>query len=157
MGDDHDIRASDRDRDAVVTTLRDAYAAGRLTLEEFDERTTAAYAGRTWGELRELTKDLPEKAVLGADLPVKPEMPDPALADPDQPQQPLPKAPPLTDRSMPPGLDRQRRRPLMPVIPFILVWILIARATDGRAGLALVAVIVLLVLVSAVNRHWRGK
>lgn len=68
MASDH-IRASDRDRDAVVTTLRDAFAEGRLTLDEFQERTTAAYAGRTWGALRELTNDLPVQPFLGADLP----------------------------------------------------------------------------------------
>ncbi len=68
MASDH-IRASDRDRDAVVDTLRDAYTEGRLTLEEFQERTAAAYDGRTWGDLRELTTDLPVQPVLGADLP----------------------------------------------------------------------------------------
>lgn len=68
MASDH-IRASDRDRDAVVATLRDAFAEGRLTLDEFHERTTAAYTGRTWGDLRELTTDLPVQPLLGADLP----------------------------------------------------------------------------------------
>src|ERR1035438_2241749 len=62
------IRASDSDREKVVAILRDAYAAGRLTLAEWDERTTAALTGRTWGALGELTKDLPQKARLGADL-----------------------------------------------------------------------------------------
>src|SRR5215472_7410423 len=42
MASDYSIRASDVDREVVVATLRDAYTAGRLTLEEFDERTTAA-------------------------------------------------------------------------------------------------------------------
>ncbi|HEX4831377.1 MAG TPA: DUF1707 domain-containing protein [Trebonia sp.] len=68
MASDH-IRASDRDRDAVVAVLRDAYSEGRLTLEEFQERTTTAYAGTTWGDLRELTTDLPVQPVLGAELP----------------------------------------------------------------------------------------
>src|SRR5215471_18957325 len=72
MASDHMIRASDQDRDVVVTTLRDAYTAGRLTLEEFDERTTAAYASRTWGELRKLTEDLPAQPVLGSDVPGRP-------------------------------------------------------------------------------------
>ena len=49
MASDHSIRASDVDREVVVATLRDAYTAGRLTLEEFDERTSAAYASKTWG------------------------------------------------------------------------------------------------------------
>lgn len=63
------IRASDSDRESVVTILRDAYTVGRLSLEEFEERTTAALSGRTWGALSELTKDLPQRARLGADLP----------------------------------------------------------------------------------------
>jgi hypothetical protein len=79
MPSDH-IRASDHDRDAVVTTLRDAYTEGRLTLEEFQERTATAYDGRTWGDLRELTTDLPVQPVLGSDLPpeAQPAGPQPA-------------------------------------------------------------------------------
>jgi hypothetical protein len=59
MSTDDAIRASDADREHAVGILRDGYAAGRLTLAEFDERTTAAFTSRTWGELRELTRDLP--------------------------------------------------------------------------------------------------
>jgi hypothetical protein len=62
------IRASDADRENVVAILRDAFTTGRLTLEEFDERTTAALSGRTWGALGELTEDLPQGARLVADL-----------------------------------------------------------------------------------------
>jgi hypothetical protein len=53
------LRAADRDREETVATLREHYAQGRLSLEEFDERSTAAYAARTLGELRPLTADLP--------------------------------------------------------------------------------------------------
>ena len=59
MPTDDAIRASDADREHAVGLLRDGYACGRLTLAEFDERTTAAFASRTWGELRKLTRDLP--------------------------------------------------------------------------------------------------
>ena len=51
---DRSIRASDRERESVVDVLRDAYTEGRLTLEEFEERTTEAYASKTWDDLREL-------------------------------------------------------------------------------------------------------
>jgi hypothetical protein len=37
-------RASDRERDAVVTRVQDAFAQGRLDDVEFDERTRAAPA-----------------------------------------------------------------------------------------------------------------
>jgi hypothetical protein len=54
-----ELRASDADRDETVTRLREHSAAGRLTLEEFTERMSAAYAARTRRELEELTRDLP--------------------------------------------------------------------------------------------------
>ena len=53
------LRASDADREQIVVRLRDASAEGRLTLEEFVERMTAAYATRTHAELDELVRDLP--------------------------------------------------------------------------------------------------
>jgi hypothetical protein len=52
---DQAIRASDKERESVVDVLRDAYTDGRLTLEEFEERTSTAYASKTWADLRELT------------------------------------------------------------------------------------------------------
>src|SRR6185437_12394607 len=62
---DRAIRASDKERESVVDVLRDAYTDGRLTLEEFEERTSTAYASKTWADLRELTADLPVEPVLG--------------------------------------------------------------------------------------------
>ena len=59
MSIDRSMRASDRDRDKAAEILRDAFAAGRLNTEEFGERSLIAYAARTWGELEDLTADLP--------------------------------------------------------------------------------------------------
>jgi hypothetical protein len=56
------IRASDQDRESAVELLGEAYAAGRLNREELDERAAAAYSAKTWGELRDLTADLPPSA-----------------------------------------------------------------------------------------------
>jgi Domain of unknown function (DUF1707)/Cell wall-active antibiotics response 4TMS YvqF len=53
-----DLRASDADRERVVTVLGEALADGRITLEEHSERTSHAYAARTLGELTGLTADL---------------------------------------------------------------------------------------------------
>ena len=53
------MRASDADRDAVVSDLSEHFQAGRLTAGEFDERTGQALAARTWGALGELLADLP--------------------------------------------------------------------------------------------------
>ena len=52
-------RASDADRDAVVSDLSEHFQAGRLTAAELDERTGLALTARTWGELGELAADLP--------------------------------------------------------------------------------------------------
>ena len=53
------IRASDADRDKIVTALRENLAEGRLTTEEFDERLDKALAAKTQGELEGLMADLP--------------------------------------------------------------------------------------------------
>jgi hypothetical protein len=53
------MKASDADRDAVVSDLSEHFQAGRLTAGEFDERTGQALAARTWGALEELLADLP--------------------------------------------------------------------------------------------------
>lgn len=53
-----DIRASDTDRQHVVELLTEAATDGRLTVEEYAERSGAAYAARTVGELTGLTTDL---------------------------------------------------------------------------------------------------
>jgi len=52
-------RASNSEREAVVERLVRALQDGRLTPEEFEERTAGAYAARTHGELTELVRDLP--------------------------------------------------------------------------------------------------
>jgi hypothetical protein len=56
---DPDLRAGDADRERLVEQLREHHAAGRLTLDEFDERMAKAYEAKTYGELRVLTRDLP--------------------------------------------------------------------------------------------------
>lgn len=59
------IRASDLDRDRAVEMLHDAYAVGRLSRQEFDERSAAALTATTWGELEDLTADLPATRTEG--------------------------------------------------------------------------------------------
>ena len=54
------LRAADADRAGVADVLGRHMAAGRLTVAEYDERLTRAYAARTYGELAELTTDLPD-------------------------------------------------------------------------------------------------
>jgi Domain of unknown function (DUF1707) len=52
-------RADDAEREAVAGQLREHYAAGRLTIDEFRARLDAAYAAVTAGELSRVTADLP--------------------------------------------------------------------------------------------------
>jgi hypothetical protein len=56
------LRAADADRAAVAAQLGEQMSAGRLTVAEYDERLARAYAARTYGELDELTADLPRPA-----------------------------------------------------------------------------------------------
>jgi hypothetical protein len=53
------VRASDADRDQTVEALAAASAEGRLSLEEYSQRSEAALRAGTLGELASLTADLP--------------------------------------------------------------------------------------------------
>jgi hypothetical protein len=56
------VRAGDRDRDAVVQRLQEAFADGMLDDEEFDSRTRAALTARLSSDLAVLTSDLPQSS-----------------------------------------------------------------------------------------------
>jgi hypothetical protein len=88
---DDRIRISDADRDRVTTRLRDHYAEGRLTPDELDERITAALNAKTFGDLRQVMKDLPQSSMA-----------------PPQPQR-RPTRPP-------PWIVRRRRPRLLPLV-----------------------------------------
>ena len=174
MASNH-IRASDRDRDAVVATLRDAYTDGRLTLEEFQERTAAAYGGRTWGDLRELTTDLPVQPILGTDLPPEaqpagavsaqlPPGPQPGALTPGFPWayppagvplgEQAPGVPPSGPQPPQPHSQHPRPRPFAPVIPVVGIWILFALATRSAGGaIAFIIAVALLVTLASVGRR----
>jgi Domain of unknown function (DUF1707) len=124
---DRPIRASDQERESVVDVLRDAYTDGRLTLDEFEQRMSAAYAAKTWPELRELTGDLPVEPVLGTDLR-------------DRSQAGPPDAVPA---ARPP---RRRARPLGPLLPVVFACIMFAAAVgwpDTAAALSVVFICLL--------------
>ena len=58
MPSPRDLRASDADRERVVTLLAQAAGDGRITLEEHAHRVQRAYTARTLGDLAGLTEDL---------------------------------------------------------------------------------------------------
>jgi hypothetical protein len=68
MVSDSAMRASDRDRERAAEVLCDAYAVGRLDLDEFHERAGGVYLAKTWGELCDLTADLPTRLVLSREV-----------------------------------------------------------------------------------------
>jgi hypothetical protein len=55
------MRATDADRENVRQILQDAHAQGRLSWDEFDTRSTALVNAQTYGQLTELTTDLPNR------------------------------------------------------------------------------------------------
>jgi len=59
------VRASDRERDAVVQRIQQAFAEGRLDDADFDERMRAALTARTHADLDVLLTDLPAAATPG--------------------------------------------------------------------------------------------
>ena len=142
MASDDPIRASDADREVVVDSLRDAYTAGRLDREEFDERSSAAYESKTWGDLRLLTIDLPAQPILGGDVQgrrfASQLPPDQFPAHP-----PRPTTPPV-----------RRGRPIGFLIP-LFVWIVImSHAPSGSGfGVVVVSMFVLVVILSAIRRR----
>ena len=64
------LRASDADRERVVAVLSTAYAEGRLSRDEHDERLSQAMSARTFDDLIPITHDLvvvsPTQAVTPA-------------------------------------------------------------------------------------------
>jgi hypothetical protein len=65
-----DLRIGHAEREAAAASLREHYAQGRLTLEEFNERIDATFKAVTQGQLNRITADLPHAAAPSAPLPV---------------------------------------------------------------------------------------
>jgi hypothetical protein len=57
------LRVGDAERDEVTTALHEHFVRGRLTREELDERLEATLSARTVGDLRKVTRDLPDPGV----------------------------------------------------------------------------------------------
>jgi hypothetical protein len=71
------FRASDIHRELVIESLKDAFARGRLTMDEFETRIAQALGARASAELVELTADIPGApggpvGLVGPRLPVLP-------------------------------------------------------------------------------------
>lgn len=128
MTSDGDMRASDRDRDCAGAALREAYTAGRLDAEEFGERLDVAYAAKTWGELRDLTADLPE----GAALTHRP-------------------APLCSYQTI--DVHHEPQRPFGQVWGTVAIWLIIAAVAHVFAAIPLVVLSAFVLVVT----HWRDR
>lgn len=60
------LRVSDADRDRAIAELSEHYQAGRLTTEEFEDRTGRALQARTTADLADLFTDLPRRQAPAA-------------------------------------------------------------------------------------------
>lgn len=76
------IRATDRDRDAVIQVLQASYSEGRLTMAEHETRVSQALSAQTYAELDTLTADLPMRPTY-----------------PDAPAPQMPQFPPMPRRT----------------------------------------------------------
>jgi len=134
-----DLRVSDAERDRAVSELSEHFQAGRLTSEEFDERSGQALRARTGSDLEVLFADLPQTQ--------SPAMPPPPVS-------PGPAAPAV-----------YRRMLIVPVAValFVLVTALVSghnggHFTGGLIPLAVVAMIVVRRMVAGPGRRGgRGR
>ncbi len=83
------MRASHTDRDRAVDVLKAAYAEGRLSREEYEQRFDAASRAQTYGQLAHLIADLPTGPVPGPFGTALPAVPPAFVAQP----MPLPVPP----------------------------------------------------------------
>ena len=80
---------SEHDRDQAVRDLTRHCGDGRLTLDELEERITAAYAATSNDDLRALLHDLPTLPDVAAPTPTS----EPARPASERPSAPAPPAP----------------------------------------------------------------
>lgn len=65
MASGFEMRVGHAERDAVATELREHYAAGRITLDELNERLDKTFAAKTRADLKALMTDLPSASGSG--------------------------------------------------------------------------------------------
>jgi hypothetical protein len=74
-----DLRVSDADRDRALAELSEAFQLGRITAEEFDQRSGRALSSRTGKQLLALLADLPVERAGAEPAPAaRTAVPDPA-------------------------------------------------------------------------------
>ena len=137
-----EIRVSDADRDAAITELSQHFQAGRLTQEEFDERSGLALRARTGNDLSELFTDLPQ-------LSPGPQSPGPSPVPPWAPE-PWPARP-----------VGRRGRSFPPVLAGVIAVIVVSNIAGDISGgvhhpvFSWVIIVVILLVIIRIARRAR--
>jgi Domain of unknown function (DUF1707) len=104
-----EIRVSDVERDLAVAELSEHFQAGRLTQDEFDERSGRALQARTGADLTTLFTDLPHQGTAAA-----------------------PSADPVPDPFFGPGVPR--RHGPAPVVRLVIAIAILGTIASGLFG-----------------------
>jgi Domain of unknown function (DUF1707) len=76
------LRAAHADRERVIEVLKAAFAQGRLSTGELDDRVGRAFASRTYAELAALTADIPAGQTSSGQTSTGQTVAGPAAAEP---------------------------------------------------------------------------
>jgi hypothetical protein len=136
--DHDDLRVGDTERTKVTEALHDHFAQGRLTHDELDERLHATLSAKTYGDLRQVTRDLPG--------------PEPVAAF----------GPPAAGSAAPPGRPARRRPRGLPLLPlaigvFVATVLLSGGTMWALFGVLKVVFLVWLVMALAGFVHLRRR
>jgi hypothetical protein len=117
------MRVSDADRDAAIAELSEHFQVGRLTQEEYEERSGLALRAKTGSDLSELFTDLP--LTTGAAQPVQapPSGTDPSTAGPPWAPAPSPSR----------DIGRRGRSPAQAIIAVVIA-VLVIGGLSGTIG-----------------------
>ncbi|WP_031470052.1 DUF1707 domain-containing protein [Sciscionella sediminilitoris] len=139
----HDAqRIGTREREESISVLGEHFEAGRITAEEYGQRTATAGAAVVRGDLTALFEDLPE--------------PRPSFLRPPLPQAPPPGAVPLAGPYAPPPMPQYQLSPKSRVAAGVLNIVLpcgIGRFYAGNTGIA-VAQLLVTIFTFGVGALW---
>jgi exonuclease VII large subunit len=124
--DDPQLRASDDDRDRTASQLREHHAAGRLTVDEFQERLDATYSAKTLGQLQEQLADLPTVDLY--------HLPEQSMRRGQQTAAARPPVPQENGRLSPVWRHHWASWASVSMVLFV-IWLITAVSSGGAAGL----------------------
>jgi hypothetical protein len=142
-GDPERLRIGTQEREDAVRVLGDHFAAGRLPMDEYEQRVTAALEAQTRGDLRTLFDDLPPPHPPFMSPPVRPLAPAPAPVYP--PPAPVPVYPPGNVAVVWSDKSRIAAGVLQIVLPFG-----IGRFYTGHTGIGLAQLLTMFVGVGVI-------